>query len=361
MRLIVTGGGTGGHIYPGVAVAREVTRRDCESRVLFVGAKRGMEAALIPREGFDIETLNVTAFKGKDPLGRGAAIALLLAAAGKAGKTLSRFAPDVVLGVGGYASAPVLLAAVLRRTPIALAEQNVAPGMTNRLFGRFARKAFVTWPGSERFFPKGVGMFTGNPVRPEFFSVRRAGRDGRMNVFVTGGSQGAGSINRAMAGAVPMLNEIAERVSVTLQTGPADLGMIKDAYAAALFPWTAEAFFHDMPQRLADSDLVISRAGAGAVAEILAVGRAAVYVPYPHAADNHQEQNALAMVEAGAAIMVRDEELDGAVAARLVSMFAGDRERLEEMAGRARALAAPDAAERIADELFDMAGEERAA
>ncbi|MGK7345067.1 MAG: undecaprenyldiphospho-muramoylpentapeptide beta-N-acetylglucosaminyltransferase [Candidatus Nitrospinota bacterium M3_3B_026] len=361
MRLIVTGGGTGGHIYPGVAVAREVTRRDGESRVLFVGAKRGMEAALIPREGFDIETLNVTAVKGKGPLGKGAAIALLLAAAGKAGRILSRFGPDAVLGVGGYASAPVLLAAMLRRTPIALAEQNVAPGMANRLFGRFARKAFITWPGSERFFPKGVGMFTGNPVRPEFFSARRTRKDGRMNVLVTGGSQGARSINKAMADAVPMLNEMADLISVTHQTGPADLGMIKDACAAASFSWTAEAFFHDMPQRLADADLVISRAGAGAVAEVLAVGRAAIYVPYPHAADNHQEKNALAMVEAGAAIMVRDEELDGAVAARLVSMFARGRERLDEMGRKARALAAPDAAARIAGELFDMAGKERSA
>jgi UDP-N-acetylglucosamine--N-acetylmuramyl-(pentapeptide) pyrophosphoryl-undecaprenol N-acetylglucosamine transferase len=355
MRLIITGGGTGGHVFPGVAVAKEIMGRDGKNQILFVGAQGGVETRIAPREGFDIETLKVTGMKGKGIAQKIASAAKFVSATMRGRAIVKRFAPDVVLGVGGYASGPVCAAAVMTGTPLALAEQNALPGMTNRWLGRFARKAFVTWPESLAWFPQGVGVMAGNPIRPEFHDVKRIRADGRLGILVIGGSQGAASMNKAMAQAVASLNVFGEKIRVVHQTGARDIEAVRSAYSGAVFAWEAEVFFHDMPQRLADADIVISRAGAGAVAEICAVGRSAVYVPFPHAADDHQTKNAEALAKSGAAMMIPDRELNAQIVCGLVERFVNDRSGLDEMAAKAALLAKKDAARIIADELMKIA------
>lgn len=355
MRLIITGGGTGGHVFPGVAVAKEVVKRNGKNEILFVGAAGGVETRIVPKEGFEIETLRVTGMKGKGIVKKAESMAQFAAATIGARRILKRFAPDVVLGVGGYASGPVCAASALTGTPLALAEQNAMPGMTNRWLGRFARKAFVTWEESLSWFPDGVGMVTGNPIRPEFHTVKRSRSDGRLGILVIGGSQGATSMNKAMTQAVTALNAFAGKIRVVHQTGAKDIEAARSAYSGALFEWEAEVFLNDMPQRLADADLVISRSGAGAVAEICAVGRPAVYIPFPHAADDHQAKNAMALVKCGAALMIPDRELDADAVVNLAQRLVSDAKWLEEMGAKAAALAKKNAACMIVDELIKIA------
>ena len=354
MKLLITGGGTGGHVFPGIAVARELMSRTGEHQVLFVGAQRGVENVLAPKAGFDIETLEITGLKGKGVFQVMKSLGLLAKAVAQARKIISRFEPDAVLGVGGYASGPVGIATFITRTPLAIAEQNAAPGLTNRWLGMLAKKIFVTWPNTESAFPKKKTVVTGNPVRPEFFEVKEMRDDQRFTVFITGGSQGARSINNATVEAIKALNSVAGKIKVVHQAGPDQSDSIRGEYVHALFPYELEDFFHDMPQRIAEADLVISRAGAGAVAEICAVGRAALYIPFPYAADDHQTKNAETMVRAGAALMMPDSALNGVALAATVLPMEKNRVHVEKMAEKAKEFAKPNAASQITDGLFDI-------
>lgn len=357
MKLIITGGGTGGHVYPGLAVARELKKRGGGHSVLFVGAKRGLETKLAPKEGIEFKALNVTGLKGKGVLNGSLSLLSLMTALVQSLVIIRKIRPDVVIGVGGYASGPMGIAAIMSGKPLAIAEQNAEPGLTNSWLGKFAKKVFLSMPESRFCFPKEVGEVTGNPVMPEFFSAKRSAGIGRMNILVIGGSQGATPLNNALAQAAPLLDPIAESISITHQTGEADLEMMRTIYKNSRFPWVAEKYFHDMPQKIADADLVISRAGAGAVSEICAVGRAAIYIPLPHAADDHQTKNAMSVVKTGAAILVPETELNGKLIARRVAQFVNSTERLTKMGKRARNLSKPGAAARIVDGLLEMAGE----
>ncbi|VAX17166.1 UDP-N-acetylglucosamine--N-acetylmuramyl-(pentapeptide) pyrophosphoryl-undecaprenol N-acetylglucosamine transferase [hydrothermal vent metagenome] len=356
MKLLIGGGGTGGHIYPAIAIARELLRRGDEHEVLFVGAERGLETSIVPKEGFIIKTLNVTGLKGRGIFSKALSLSRLVWAVNSAARFLREYRPDVTLGVGGFASGPVGLATLLYRSPLTLAEQNFAPGMTNKWLGRFAKKVFVTWPGSERLFPKNVGELTGNPVRRGFFETRRKTDSERLNILVLGGSQGARTLNLAVAESVDKLNTVSASITLTAQTGERDFDMVNGALQRAGFPAVAQKFFDDMPQRIADADIVISRAGAGSIAEICAVGRGSVYVPYPYAADDHQRLNAKCAVDAGASIMVADSDFDADRLARIVDEFSKDRSKLVEMGKRAKSLAKPEAAKTIVDEILKLAG-----
>jgi UDP-N-acetylglucosamine--N-acetylmuramyl-(pentapeptide) pyrophosphoryl-undecaprenol N-acetylglucosamine transferase len=355
MKLIITGGGTGGHVYPGLAVARELKERGGHT-VLFVGAKRGLETKLAPEAGIEFKALNVTGLKGKGIIQTVSSLFNLMTALAQSIVIIKKSRPDVVIGVGGYASGPMGLAAIMTGKPLAIAEQNAQPGLTNSWLGKFAKKAFLSMPESLFCFPKGVGEVTGNPVMPEFFSAKRNVQTGPMNILVIGGSQGATPINTALAQAAALLDPIAESISITHQTGEADLEMMRTIYKNSRFPWVAEKYFHDMPQKIADADLVISRAGAGAVSEICAVGRAAIYIPLPHAADDHQTKNAMSVVKTQAAIVVTESELNGKLIASKIAQFNNARERLEKMGKRARKYSRPGAAAKIVDGLLEMAG-----
>ncbi|VAX23311.1 UDP-N-acetylglucosamine--N-acetylmuramyl-(pentapeptide) pyrophosphoryl-undecaprenol N-acetylglucosamine transferase [hydrothermal vent metagenome] len=361
MKLLITGGGTGGHVYPGIAVARELMKRGPEHKIMFVGAEHGVETRIAKKEGFDITTLDVTGIKGKGLFKKAVSAGRFIKSVFGALDVINRFQPDVTLGVGGYASGPVATATAIKKMPLVLAEQNISPGITNKWLARFASKVFITWPESAANFPEGSCIVSGNPIRQEFFEVKRERDDGKINILVIGGSQGAASINKSITGAIPSLNEVCSVISITHQTGEADENNVCQAYKDAKFNWIAKKFFDDMPQKLADADLVISRAGAGAVAEICAAGKAAIYVPYPYAADDHQTKNAIAMENAGAAIVVKDKEITGEMFAEIIKGFVKNKNRLKEMALLAKDGAKPHAAAMIVDEILRLAREAKAA
>jgi UDP-N-acetylglucosamine--N-acetylmuramyl-(pentapeptide) pyrophosphoryl-undecaprenol N-acetylglucosamine transferase len=350
---MITGGGTGGHVYPGVAVAREFVARDPANEVLFVGGDRGVETVVVPREGFALRTLSVTGIKGKGLGAMIGSLARLAKAVVVARSILADWRPDAVLGVGGYASGPVGLAALSKGIPLYLAEQNGAPGMTNRWLAKGARTVFVAWPGSEAAFPVGKAVVTGNPIRADFFTATRPGRDERLSILVVGGSLGARTLNETFVAAVDRLNRVADKIAVVHQTGSADYEWVAAGYAAALYPHETAPFLHDMPERLAAADLVVCRAGAGVMAEIAAAGRAALYVPYPFAADDHQTRNAEVMVNAAAADMVADARFTADAVVDAVDRALADRRRLARMGEAARTMARPAAAAAIVDRIVE--------
>jgi len=354
VRVLIAGGGTGGHLYPGVALAREVKRRDPQATVTFVGTATGVEARVVPREGFALDLIRVAGLKGKSIVSVAKGLALLPLAALDAWRVISRRRADVVVGVGGFASGPVLALAALRGYPTMLLEQNALPGLTNRLLSRLVRVAAVTFDDALRFFP-GVGVLTGNPVRPEFFASRPVD-DGRRpaRVLSFGGSQGAHAINMAMVEAAPRL--AAAGLAVTHQTGERDVERVREGYRRAGVEARVEAFLYEMDREMTAADLVICRSGATTLSELAAAGRAAILVPLPTATDDHQRKNADVVARCGAAVVIEERELTGTTLADAVLAIAGDADRLARMSAAARQLARPDAAARIADKVWELAG-----
>ena len=368
MRVIIAGGGTGGHLYPGIALAREIKRRDPAAAIVFVGTATGVEAKVVPREGFPLELIRVTGLKGKSMLRLVRGYAVLPRAALDAWRVVSRQRPDIVIGVGGFASGPVLLIAALRGYPTMLLEQNALPGITNRLLARFVRAAAVTFEEAMSFFP-GTGFVTGNPVRPEFFSAStkeeaqlhasnasstppRAAR-----VLIFGGSQGAHAINMAMVEAASRLAAAgAQRLALTHQTGERDVELVRDAYRRAGLEARVEAFLFEMDREMTSTDIVVARAGATTLSELAAAGKPAVLVPLPTAADDHQRKNADVIARAGGAVVIDERELTGERLADALLRLSEDTAHREAMARAIRTFARPDAAARIADKVFELAG-----
>ena len=364
MRVVIAGGGTGGHLYPGVALAREIKRRDPHAAIVFVGTSTGVEARVVPREGFALELIRVAGLKGKSRIERARGMALLPLATFDAWRVISRHRPQVVVGVGGFASGPVLLLAALRGYPTMLLEQNALPGLTNRLLARVVRAAAVTFEEALRFFP-GTGFVTGNPVRPEFFQAnkeadeRHGSPPGAARVLIFGGSQGAHAINVAMVEAAARLAASGARLAITHQTGERDLEMVRKAYNSCGVEARVEAFVYDMDREMKAADLVICRSGATTLSELAAAGRPAILVPLPTATDDHQRKNAEVVARVGGAEVVDERELTGEGLANRILALAGDRERRWRMGEAIRGLARPDAAARIADRVWLLAGEPR--
>lgn len=353
--MLIAGGGTGGHLYPGIALARELQRRDASATVSFVGTAAGIEARVVPREGFPLDVIRVAGLKGKSPLALARGLGLLPLSAIDAWRVLSRRRPSVVVGVGGYAAGPVLALAALRRVPTLLLEQNALPGLTNRLLAPMVRAAAVNFEEALRFFPR-TGFVAGNPVRPEFFgAVDEASDERRVRVLIFGGSQGAHAINMALAAAVPHLVAAGDALVITHQTGERDLASVKDAYAQAGVSARVEPFLYEMDREMKAADVVVARAGATTLSELAAAGRPAVLVPLPTATDDHQRRNAEAFARAGAAVVLDQRTLTGEAMAAVVLGLARDAGRRHEMSARARALARPDAAALIADRVQALA------
>jgi UDP-N-acetylglucosamine--N-acetylmuramyl-(pentapeptide) pyrophosphoryl-undecaprenol N-acetylglucosamine transferase len=348
MRAIIAGGGTGGHLFPGIAVAREIQRRDKNAEILFVGSERGIESRLVPQEGFPLRCLPAGSIKG---VGWGARIRSLFATVkGIVGakRILREFRPAVVIGVGGYASFPMVGAAILNGYPRIVMEQNAIPGLANRILGHWVSFAAVTDPRTSSYFGKRA-IVTGNPIRPQFKAISPKVHQPPYEILVFGGSQGAQAINKAVREALPLLTEWKGRLRFTHQTGEAQLQETRQAYAVAGFAAEVQPFFNEFHQRYAAADLIVSRAGATTVAEIKAAGRAAILIPFPFAADDHQTHNAEAMVRDGAAIMIRNSELTGESMARTIQSLLSDIPRLERMEANARRSAVLDAEQRIVD------------
>lgn len=351
LRVLIAGGGTGGHIYPGIAIAQEFKRRNAASQIAFVGTAKGMETRIVPREGFELKLIEVTALKrvGLSKLIK--SLALLPKSFLAVRSLIQAFKPDVVIGVGGYASGPVVLLAALSGLPTLIAEQNALPGFTNRVLGKFVKAAAVTFEEAQQFFGSKAEI-TGNPVRAEFFSVPPKAPTGTINLLVTGGSQGARALNEAMSGAVeflePVLRKEGGRFAIVHQTGEADLEKVRAAYAkldaAGPLQATAQPFIEKMVDAFAQADLVICRAGATTVAELAAAGKPALFVPFPFAADDHQRKNAEAVERAGAGRMILQAELTPERLAQELLWLARDAQQLERMSEASRRLAHPDAA-----------------
>lgn len=358
MRVLFAGGGTGGHLYPGIAVADELRRRDGATVVSFVGTARGLESRVIPALGLPLDLIRSAGLKGKSLTALLRGLALLPLSALDAWRVISTRRPDVVVGVGGYSSGPVLLLAALRRIPTLLMEQNTAPGFTNRTLASWVRAAAVSYDETLQYFP-GTGFVSGNPVRQAFLQAAEAG-DERVDgegvaVLIVGGSQGARAVNEALMTAAPRLAAAGPRLSLTHQTGERDLARVREAYASAGLNASVEAFFHDMPARMLAADLVVARAGASTLAELTVLGRASVLVPLPTATDDHQRKNARVLEAAGAADLVEERDLgDGRLADRVLAL-AADAGRRSAMAARARALGKPEAAARVADRVTTLA------
>ena len=364
MRVLIAGGGTGGHLYPGIALARELKRRDPSTQVSFVGTSTGIEARVVPREGFELDLIRVAGLKGKNRVERAIGFGLLPIATLDALAVISRRTPDIVVGVGGFASGPVLLFAALLGYPTMLLEQNALPGITNRLLARVVRAAAVNFEAALSFFPR-TGFVAGNPVRPEFFPAQNEEANDRFSkprdaarVLIFGGSQGAHAINVAMVEAASRLAASGIRLAITQQTGERDLDLVRDAYQRAGLAARVEAFIFQIDREMKSADVVICRAGATTLAELAASATPAVLVPLPTATDDHQRKNADVFGRAGAALVIEERELQTALPDVLAALVK-EPDRLKRMSAAARTLARPDAAERIADRLEMLVEEKR--
>src|SRR5688572_25308048 len=359
LSILIAGGGTGGHLYPGIAVARELMARAPGAAVTFVGTAAGIESRVVPREGFALNVIRSAGLKGKSAQSIARGVALLPVSATDAWNVISRTRPAVVIGVGGYSSGPVVLLSALRGIPTLLMEQNAMPGVTNRLLAPVVDAAAVTYQESLRFFGS-KAIVSGNPVRPEFFHQEGAHGDqhsppGAARVLVFGGSQGAHAINMAMVEAAARLAAGAPRVAITHQTGERDLEMVRDGYRRAGLETRVEPFLFAMDREMKAADLVICRAGATTLAELTASGKASILVPLPTATDDHQRRNAIALVKQGASRLVEQRELSGDRLATEIRALAGDEVLRNQMVDAARRMARPDAARVIVDRILALA------
>ena len=359
LSILIAGGGTGGHLYPGIAVARELLARVPDATVTFVGTAAGIEARVIPREGFPLELIRSAGLKGKSIVALARGLMLVPLGLIDAARVLGASRPSVVIGVGGYSSGPVVLLAAVRGIPTLLMEQNAMPGLTNRSLARFVRAAAVTYEAAVPFFGR-KAFVAGNPVRPEFFETQGAYDEhgqppGAARVLVFGGSQGAHAINMAMVEAAARLAAAAPRLAITHQTGERDVEMVRDSYRRAGLEARVEPFLFAMDREMKSADLVICRAGATTLAELTAAGRPSILIPLPTATDDHQRRNAEALVSQGAARMIEQRDLTGErLAGEMVALAGDPRERLE-MGSRARRMAKPDAAKVIVDKVLELA------
>jgi UDP-N-acetylglucosamine--N-acetylmuramyl-(pentapeptide) pyrophosphoryl-undecaprenol N-acetylglucosamine transferase len=360
-RVVIAGGGTGGHVFPGVAIARELVARRPDATVTFAGTERGLESSVVPREGFQLDVLRSVGLKGRSPLAVLRGLAILPLSALDAWRILSRRRPALVIGVGGYSSGPVVLIAALRRIPTMVAEQNALPGFTNRVLSHLVSAGAVTFESTLSFFGR-RGFVAGNPVRPEFFDRNResdigqqASGGGPARILIFGGSQGAHAINVAMVEAAPRL-AAAGGVDITHQTGERDLELVRRGYEKQRLSARVEPFLFDMDREMTRADVLVCRAGATTIAEVAAIGRPAILVPLPTAADNHQLRNAEVLDRAGAAELIEQKDLTGDRLADRLLALAGDAARRRAMADAVREFARPDAAKRIVDRALELAG-----
>ena len=355
LRVIVAGGGTGGHLFPGLAVADALGRRR-PARVVFVGSSRGIETRVVAKRGYPLRTLPVRALRGQGLLGLANSTLRLPASLISAWRLLAEIRPDLLIGVGGYASGPVVVAGRTRRIPTVLLEQNAHPGLTNRILAHFADRICVAFPESTKYFPQSRTVQTGNPVRPpaEQAAARREG----FSVLIFGGSAGAHRLNEIGVEAMSRLERNGLRI--VHQTGDGDFETVRDRYRERGIEADVRPFIDDMAAAYASADIVVCRAGATTLAELTALGKPALLVPYPYAADDHQRKNAESLVTRGAAMMILDRELSAVNLSQAVTELRAEPERLAAMARAARALGRPDAAERVVDVCLRLVEEKRA-
>jgi UDP-N-acetylglucosamine--N-acetylmuramyl-(pentapeptide) pyrophosphoryl-undecaprenol N-acetylglucosamine transferase len=354
MRAILAGGGTGGHVIPAIAIAQELQRR-YDAECLFIGTARGLENRLVPGAGYPLKLVKVGALNRVSLATRIKTLFDLPRAIFSAAGIVNEFRPDVVIGVGGYASGPAMLAAILKHVPRVAFEPNVVPGFANRVVAHFVSAAAVHFKETADYFRN--PSVTGVPVRPAFFQIPPKPYDrGSPTLLVFGGSQGARAINQAMMRALPQLTQRVKGLHVIHQTGERDFESVQSAYVQRGVTAEVHKFIDHMPSFFARADLVLCRSGASTVAEIAAAGKPAVFVPFPLAADDHQRRNAEALEGAGAAVVLEETKLDEVWLVDTISALLEDPGRLRRMSEAARAMAHPDAAKDIADLAAKVGG-----
>lgn len=358
MRLIIAGGGTGGHLFPGIAVAEEFLARCPENEVLFVGTSHGIEARLLPKLGYRLALISASGMKGLGATRKVLSAGRLLYGYSQSRKILKEFRPDLVLGVGGYASAPLVLAARGMGIRRFIHEQNAAPGLANKVLGRFVDGIFISMEESAQFFPKRITLMTGNPIRKEIlwgFQERVRGAGDAFSLLVFGGSAGAQRVNTALLEALPHLERVRHRLRIAHQTGEKDLERVREGYRAAGFQAQVTSFIENMSAAYGAADLVICRAGATTIAEVTACGKGCIFIPYPHAADDHQRKNAESLLKKGAGFMILEEDLNGELLASEILALMKHPDRLAEVERNARSLAQLDAAQAIVAAMVQKA------
>ena len=355
--VLIAAGGTGGHIYPGIAIAEELRRRAPAARIAFVGTERGLETKILPPLGWPLILMRSTSIKDRKGMARLAAYARLPFSTLTALRIIIKERPRLVVNVGGYAAGPLAIAAWIARVPSVIVEPNAIAGFTNRSIGRFAAKAFVAFEEAARSFPAERVVVSGNPVRAEVLAARRDGETApaRVTFFVFGGSQGARRLNQAMLGALPMLADVKDRFRVIHQTGASDdPKAIEQAYRAAGVEARVFAFHDRIWECYREADVVLARAGATTVAELLALALPAILVPYPYAADDHQRANARGMTRTGGALMISDADLTPERLAAELRSFTDRPTRVEAMRAALKKAAHTNAAKIIADESWKL-------
>jgi UDP-N-acetylglucosamine--N-acetylmuramyl-(pentapeptide) pyrophosphoryl-undecaprenol N-acetylglucosamine transferase len=356
MRIIIAGGGTGGHVIPALAIAQEL-KKQFGAEILFIGTARGIETRLVPQAGFPLELIQVGALKNVSLMTRAKTMFDLPRAIAASSRMLSEFDPEVVIGVGGYASGPAMVAAIRRRLPTLAFEPNVVPGFANRMISRWVSAAAVHFEETCQYFPH--CRVTGVPVREAFFSILPKSA-GMPTLLVFGGSQGARAINQAMTTPESLAGIRAKvpGVHIIHQTGQRDYDSVLAAYQPSGISSEVHKFIDDMPSTFGRADLLVCRSGASTVAEIAAAGKPAIFVPFPAAADDHQNVNARALERAGAAVVVEESRLDAAYLVDTIAALIGDAPRLRSMSQAAKSLAHPMAVEEIAEMVKKLANPE---
>ena len=354
MRVIIAGGGTGGHLFPGIAIAEELAMRDQNNHVLFVGTTAGLEARILPKRKIPLQTIPVRGLKGKSPVHKLESLGTIPWAVMRSLRIIRSFCPDLVIGLGAYVAGPLLLAASLLRIPRVIQEQNVIPGATNRISARMAHRVFLSFEESRRYFNPEKVVVTGNPIRREFSLPVAAKKAKGFGLLVFGGSRGAHRINQAMVDALDSLGDLKSHLRIIHQTGSDDAQKVAKTYQQKGFTARVESFIEDMVTAYRESDLIVCRAGATTIAELTACGRAAILIPYPFAANNHQEINARTLVDRGAAHMILDRNLSGASLAGTIRLFFNTPSMIRTMARVSAGLGRSDAAQRIVDECYRL-------
>ncbi|MEJ2639762.1 MAG: undecaprenyldiphospho-muramoylpentapeptide beta-N-acetylglucosaminyltransferase [Desulfosarcinaceae bacterium] len=357
LRVVIAGGGTGGHLFPGIAIADAFGEVQPFAEVMFIGSGRPLEISVLSQTGYRFDTIAIEGLKGRGRWNQLRAAFKIPGAVWASMRKLWGFKPQLVVGVGGYSAGPVVAAAWFMRIPRVLHEQNLLPGITNRILVRLANRIYVSFDGTRERLATRKARLTGNPVRRALLTGQTeaaASRNG-LHLLVMGGSQGAHALNMALIDAISALPDKTP-LRVRHQTGTKDLGVVQAAYARQGIEAEVKPFFDDMADCYRWADLVICRAGATTVAEVTAVGLPAIFVPYPFAADDHQRLNALAVVDAGGGEMIIEKNLDGKVLAERLQHFSAHPETLERMASAARTLGRPEAADEIVRDCLALIG-----
>jgi UDP-N-acetylglucosamine--N-acetylmuramyl-(pentapeptide) pyrophosphoryl-undecaprenol N-acetylglucosamine transferase len=361
LHIVIAGGGTGGHLFPGIAMAQEFEARNSATKIIFISTGNPMEKSVLSKTDFELRCITAAGIKGRGLWNQLMSVVKIPKGILESMRILKEFSPDLAIGLGSYSAGPVIMGAWLRRIPIAIQEQNILPGITNRILARFADRIFISFENTRSNLDPRKVQWTGNPVRRELIDyfdnhAPEKGEDTGLKLFsvlIIGGSQGAHRVNMALIEALDQLSD-KKNLYFVHQTGEADEQQVKEAYRRCNVQSTVQSFFDNMAELYSRADLLICRAGATTVAEITALGKAAIFIPFPYAADNHQVLNAGSLADEGAAEMIIENDLNGQILSEKITYYAAHPEALNKMAAGSRRFGNPAAAKNIVDECYRL-------